>query len=482
MTVIPLGHSPTSIRNGTALVETNADGTISITGSTTITRVSSDRILTLLSAGASQGSGLAIGRTAAEADLAVSGSTGGFITGTVAGDLVLVVSASTQELFFGLGSTIPLLRLSPAATNGTGIQITGALAGSGVTLAAVSSGAAEALKIDAKGTGTLTLQGTATGAITLGRATGVTGALTVTSTGASALAVGAAGATNPVLQVDASVASVATGIKITGAAAAGGVTIAAISSGADEALTLASKAAASLILATNSLTRLTVASTGAVTIAAPTSGVGLTVSGGGAAITGDSTVTGTLAVVATLTALTSFTVTNESADVNPPAIFIKKGRVGPAAVQSGDQLSTIASQGHDGTSYSTRARIGVWTTQLWDADSHGTYMAFQVTPDDDASAIREIFRITASGAAAGTLTLADAIDLVLNTTTGTKIGTAANQKLGFWGDTPIVQPTTAYAAATFAANTSLIANDTATWDGYTIGALVGALRGMGILA
>lgn len=74
------------------------------------------------------------------------------------------------------------------------------------------------------------------------------------------------------------------------------------------------------------------------------------------------------------------------------------------------------------------------------------------------------------------------IPLTLGTTTGTKFGTAASQKLGFWNATPIVQPTTAIAAATFAANTSAIANDTATFDGYTIGQVVKALRNSGILA
>jgi len=38
----------------------------------------------------------------------------------------------------------------------------------------------------------------------------------------------------------------------------------------------------------------------------------------------------------------------------------------------------------------------------------------------------------------GSLTM-EAQDLVTDTTTGTKIGTAANQKIGFFGDTPVVQ-------------------------------------------
>jgi hypothetical protein len=79
------------------------------------------------------------------------------------------------------------------------------------------------------------------------------------------------------------------------------------------------------------------------------------------------------------------------------------------------------------------------------------------------------------------LTFANAFNLIFNASTGSKIGTATNQKIGFWNATPIEQPTTAVAAGTFAANTSGIANDTATFDGYTIGQVVRALRNAGLL-
>ena len=55
-------------------------------------------------------------------------------------------------------------------------------------------------------------------------------------------------------------------------------------------------------------------------------------------------------------------------------------------------------------------------------------------------------------------------------------------KIGFMGTAPIVQVTTGVAAATFTANTSGIADDTATFDGYTIGQVVKALRNYGLLA
>jgi hypothetical protein len=94
------------------------------------------------------------------------------------------------------------------------------------------------------------------------------------------------------------------------------------------------------------------------------------------------------------------------------------------------------------------------------------------------------FRISGTekvGITSAALSLAD-FNIVLGTTTGTKIGTATTQKIGFWNVTPIVQPTTAIAAATFVANTSSTVDDSATWDGYTIGKVVKALRNLGILA
>jgi len=84
--------------------------------------------------------------------------------------------------------------------------------------------------------------------------------------------------------------------------------------------------------------------------------------------------------------------------------------------------------------------------------------------------------------AGGSLLFAEANDIQIGTTTGTKIGTATTQKIAFWNATPIVQPTTSVTASTFVSNTSMILNDTATFDGYTIGQVVKALRNMGLLA
>jgi hypothetical protein len=56
-------------------------------------------------------------------------------------------------------------------------------------------------------------------------------------------------------------------------------------------------------------------------------------------------------------------------------------------------------------------------------------------------------------------------------------------KLSFWNAAPIVQPTTAVAAATFVANTSAnILYNESTFDGYTIAQAIKALRNVGLLA
>ena len=59
-----------------------------------------------------------------------------------------------------------------------------------------------------------------------------------------------------------------------------------------------------------------------------------------------------------------------------------------------------------------------------------------------------------------TLTLADAINIAVNTTTGTKIGTATTQKLAFFNSTPIVQPANTVSLETVLSNLGLRASGT----------------------
>jgi hypothetical protein len=70
----------------------------------------------------------------------------------------------------------------------------------------------------------------------------------------------------------------------------------------------------------------------------------------------------------------------------------------------------------------------------------------------------------------GNKTVFDGVNLVLGTTTGTKVGTATAQKLGFYNATPVIQPT-AVADATDAATVITQLN-----------ALLGKLRALGLIA
>jgi hypothetical protein len=95
-----------------------------------------------------------------------------------------------------------------------------------------------------------TTSGFAAGQIVLsdGSLVQATGAGILTSSSAAALTVGRQGATNPVLNVDASTASVVTGLNLKGAAAAGGMALSVISSGANENLTVDAKGSGTITL------------------------------------------------------------------------------------------------------------------------------------------------------------------------------------------------------------------------------------------
>jgi hypothetical protein len=95
------------------------------------------------------------------------------------------------------------------------------------------------------GTGTsLALNGATLGS----NALAVAGTETITSASANAFAVGRQGTTNPVLNVDASTASVVTGLNLKGAAAAGGMAMSVTSSGTNENLTFDAKGTGTITL------------------------------------------------------------------------------------------------------------------------------------------------------------------------------------------------------------------------------------------
>lgn len=91
-------------------------------------------------------------------------------------------------------------------------------------------------------------------------------------------------------------------------------------------------------------------------------------------------------------------------------------------------------------------------------------------------------RLTLNCGGAAEMLFGEGFNIATGTTTGTKISKTASQLNSFHGKTPIAQGTTGHAAATFTANTSGIADDTATFGGYTIGQAIQYLIDKGLLA
>jgi hypothetical protein len=76
-----------------------------------------------------------------------------------------------------------------------------------------------------------------------------------------------------------------------------------------------------------------------------------------------------------------------------------------------------------------------------------TTFARTILDDADATAARATLLLgtfaVEAVSAVPSLTFADAADVAVNTGTGTKIGTAVGQKLGFWNATPVIQQASA---------------------------------------
>jgi hypothetical protein len=173
----------------------------------------------------------------------------------------------------------------------------------------------------------------------------------------------------------------------------------------------------------------------------------------------------------TVTGSTGLTVTNGDGVSGNPTLTLDATLAGISAVTTAaDQL--VYSSGTD-----------TFTTTSFTAAGRA------LVDDATAAAQRTTLGLgTADSPTFAGLTIADAGNVVLATGTGTKIGTATGQKLGFYNAAPVIQQATTGTTTGFTAGSGTAAKDDSTFTGnvgsaaYTIGDIVRALKNLGLMA
>jgi hypothetical protein len=159
--------------------------------------------------------------------------------------------------------------------------------------------------------------------------------------------------------------------------------------------------------------------------------------------------------------------TSATAAATPRFVMARSGSDSKdfTVVANGNRLGQLNFVGADGTQFISAASIDCEVDGTPGANDMPGRLVFSVTADG-ASSPTEALRISNNRA----ITVSDGGNVVLGTTTGTKIGTATTQKLGFYNATPVVQPT-AVADATDAASVITQLN-----------ALLTRMRNLGLIA
>jgi hypothetical protein len=165
----------------------------------------------------------------------------------------------------------------------------------------------------------------------------------------------------------------------------------------------------------------------------------------GGALTGRLQVNNAVDQVNGLDVASSLGITRALADANGPTISMyKRGTTGDAtaAVKSGNTIFALQAFGYYGTGYSQQGTLAINATQDWTSGARGSSMSFMVTPN--GSTVRNIALTIGQNSQLtinGDISLANAKNIIFNTTTGSMIGTTGTQKLGFYGALPVIRPT-----------------------------------------
>lgn len=151
-----------------------------------------------------------------------------------------------------------------------------------------------------------------------------------------------------------------------------------------------------------------------------------------------------------------------------------KGRIRLAAADSaGDTITTITNA----------SQAAARTYTIPDAGASASFMMTAGAQSvSGAQTLTGGLTITTAG-----VTITD-VDVALSATTGTKIGTATTQKLGFYNKAPVAQQATTGTVTGFTAGASTASKVDSTYTGntgsaaYTVGDIVLALKNLGLMA
>lgn len=149
----------------------------------------------------------------------------------------------------------------------------------------------------------------------------------------------------------------------------------------------------------------------------------------------------------------------------------------------------MASTTFSGPVTSTNGFIGTVTGNAAGATAvFTTSVSTPIVAAADGTSALTFTASTGAVALSGASLTVSAKNIITDTTTGMKIGTATTQKLGFYNATPVVQPATTGTTTGFTAGSGTAAKDDSTFTGntgtaaYTVGDIVKALKNLGLLA
>jgi hypothetical protein len=186
-----------------------------------------------------------------------------------------VTSAAANALAVGRqGATQPAFQVDASTgTQTSGILVKGSALNGTAAISVIDTSGNTNLSIDALGSGTITLNGTATGNVVVSRLLSSI-AHTITSASATALAVGRQGTTSPAFQVDASAGTQISGLKVTAGATGAVVALVATDTGAATPLSIDAKGTGAFTANTNATGTTGIGNaTGNLTLRGPAGGI-----------------------------------------------------------------------------------------------------------------------------------------------------------------------------------------------------------------